>query len=59
MDAIEITPETLSKIFNQDIVEVEINGGRVYWYTRHGGIARSNINRKKLDAKYKEWKKEK
>ncbi len=51
-----ITPELLSSVFNKDITEVTIEGDTVYWYTKDGGIARSNINIYQLAYKNcKEW----
>ncbi len=50
-----ISKELLSAIFNIDCTEVESNGNTIYWYTREGGIARSNINVYELANKCKEW----
>jgi len=53
---LKITPELMSALTNQDVVEVETNGDRIYWYTRHGGIARSNMSRELFNNKYEAWK---
>ena len=46
-----LNTQALSAVLNQDITEYEIIGDTLYFYTRHGGIARGNIKLEELDRR--------
>ncbi len=52
---IKISPKAVSTIFNTDCVEVHVDGNKIYWYTREGGIARSHMNVYEFMHRCKKW----